>query len=101
MNPTFLLPAVQRIISRVEIRYEYSLKALQKLTHDRGLPRFRQPEDHVPTVSERPDIMIDAADAQPRLVGVDKRTIQQALHQNRFRTAVVLCLLYTSQSPRD
>src|SRR5712692_6695656 len=89
MNPTFLLPAVQRVISRVEICYEHSLKALQKLPHDRGLPRFRQSEDNVPTVSEYPDIMIDAADAEPRLVDVDKRTFQQALHENRFRTAVV------------
>src|ERR1035437_1141320 len=90
MNPTFLPPAAQRVISRVEIRYEYSLKALQKLPHYSSLPRFRQPEDDVPTVSEHPDIMIDAPDVQPRFVGVDKRTLQQSLHQNRFRTAVIL-----------
>src|ERR1035437_1551947 len=90
MNPTFLLPAVQRVISSVEIRYEYSLKALQKLPHDPSLPRFRQPEDHVPTVSEHPDIMIDAPDTEPRLVDVDERAFQKALHENRFRTTVIV-----------
>src|ERR1019366_524656 len=90
MNPTFLLPAVQRVISRVEICYEHSLKALQKLPHDRSLPRFSQSEDNVPTVSEYPDVMIDAPDAEPRFVDVDKRTFQQALHENRLRTTVIL-----------
>src|SRR6267378_4626139 len=84
MNPTFLLPAIQSVISRVEIRYQHSLKALQKLPHDRGLPRFRQSEDNVPTVSEHPDIVIDAADAQPRLVGVDKRTFQRQIDSSSF-----------------
>src|ERR1039457_4350311 len=89
MNPTLLLPAVQRVISRVKIRYKHSLIVTQKLPHDRGLPCFGKSEDNVAAVGEYPDIMIDAADAEPRLVDVHKRTLQQVLHENRFRPEVV------------
>src|SRR6516162_2107626 len=90
MNPAFLLPAVQRVISRIEIRYDHSLIALQKLSYDRGLPCFRQSEDNVPTVSEYPDVMIDATDAEPGLVDVNKRTFSQALHVEQFCSPIIL-----------
>src|SRR6266567_6502598 len=89
MNPALLLPAVQPVVSRVEIRHKHSLIPLQKVLHDGGLPRFCQSEDNVPAVSEYPDIMIDAADAEPRLVGVDKRTFQQTLYENHLRASIV------------
>src|ERR1039457_2121208 len=90
MNPTFLLLAVQRVISRVEIRYKHTLIAAQKLPHDRSLPCFGKSEDNVVAVSEYPDVMIDASDVQPRFVGVNKRTFSQTLQENRLCTAVVL-----------
>src|ERR1700722_12519352 len=90
MNPTLLLPAVDPVVSRVEIRNEHSLIALQKVSHYGSLPCFRQAEDNVPAVSEYPDVMIDAPDAEPRLVNVDERTFPQTVHKDRLRTTIIV-----------
>jgi hypothetical protein len=90
VNPAFLLPALQSIISGVEIRNQHSLITLQKLRDGSSLPRFRQSEHNVQTVREYPDVMINASYAEPGLVYVNKQALFQALPEKRLRATVIL-----------
>src|SRR5262245_40743325 len=77
MDPAFLLPAFDRVVTAVEVRNKDPIVAPEELTDDAGNPRSGRPEHHVSTVGEDPDKLLCALDIYLRLIGVDKRAAQE------------------------
>src|SRR6266702_7730684 len=79
VNKTFLLLTLYRIIAGVKIRDQNALVARQKIMRNRRLTCLRHPKDHMGSVSEDPDIMVNTLNVYGCFISVNERTCQNAL----------------------
>src|SRR5260221_1546727 len=89
VNKTFLLPALYSIVARIKIRDQDTLVVRQEFMHNCRLACFRHSEDHMSSVGEDPDIMVNTLNVYLCFISVNERACQHVLNKQSLGICIV------------